>query len=131
MLNDEPTLHPAIQDAFLALTDSYELPPPDHYQTVAILCMLKCLGFSSTVAAAKALYGWGQDTSKCIMAVEQNYRLLEGMVLRRHLPLSYSFRPAFYLASGDREKLITEDFLSSCAPAWAEQIRAAIKTFSE
>jgi hypothetical protein len=61
-------------------------------------------------------------------ACVKNRKIVDGLILEKQ-SAGWSQGNRFILETGDGTKVIDEEFLATCAPDWADQLRNAICSF--
>lgn len=104
----------------------------DFYQKLTALCFLR--GGCTITSAALALSRLGivapdkrQEAAKYLRKLAHDHRVVGGFLVER--VRTDDGDTVFFGHSADRSVRITEGFLKECAPDWADQLRATIKTF--
>ena len=94
-----------------------------YHEKMAIASLLTNFSFVTVILLAQQMFGWDRETAKVnVKYAEKNLRISASKMLVEKMA------DHFLLLTGDREKLVTEEFLAQCAPDHAEAVLAAIKT---
>lgn len=97
----------------------------NHFQKKAVLSMLETMSFPQVVVTTSHLFfqdsQWSlKDIREEVRQLRRDSRLVQGAVVSRVQGHT------FELNTGDRTKVLSEEFLTSCSAEWAIVLRAAI-----